>query len=347
VNTTYVEFDLYVAPDESYLIFSSDRPGSTGQYPDLWITTRRSTSDPWQEPINLGPTINTDEEDYAKISPDGTMLFITYWERPGGYGREDIWQVPVIPIVDLNGDGNIDSGDMCIMVDHWGEDYSLCDIGPTPWGDGIVDIADLEVLAEHIFEEVDDHTLIAHWPLDETEGMTTRESVSGGDAYAVGDPTWEPASGKIGGALRLDGVDDCVVVGSVLDPAEGPFSILTWIKDGAPDQAIISLSRGANCLMLDAEGNLMTELTSSGRDGSSLISEAKIDDGQWHRVGLIWDGLYRRLCVDDAVVAEDIHDGLGGSGNGLYIGTGKAMEPGTFFSGLIDEVRIYNRAVSP
>ena len=33
--------------------------------------------------------------------------------------------------------------------------------------------------------------------------------------------------------------------------------------------------------------------------------------------------------------------------NGLYIGTGKAMEPGSFFSGLIDDVRIYNRAVRP
>ncbi|MHC4537823.1 MAG: LamG-like jellyroll fold domain-containing protein [Planctomycetota bacterium] len=33
--------------------------------------------------------------------------------------------------------------------------------------------------------------------------------------------------------------------------------------------------------------------------------------------------------------------------NGLYIGTNKAMEAGTFFSGLIDDVRIYNRAVRP
>ncbi len=61
----------------------------------------------------------------------------------------------------------------------------------------------------------------------------------------------------------------------------------------------------------------------------------------------IWDGLNRRLCVDDGVVAEDTQDSLEGSGNGLYIGTGKAMEPGSFFSGLIDDVRIYNRAVRP
>ncbi len=57
------------------------------------------------------------------------------------------------PIVDFNGDGIVDTADMCIMVDHWGENYSLCDIGPTPFGDGIVDVQDLIVLAEHLFEE--------------------------------------------------------------------------------------------------------------------------------------------------------------------------------------------------
>jgi len=40
------------------------------------------------------------------------------------------------------------------MVDHWGSDEQLCDIGPMPWGDGVVDVQDLIVLAEHLFEEV-------------------------------------------------------------------------------------------------------------------------------------------------------------------------------------------------
>jgi inhibitor of cysteine peptidase len=60
--------------------------------------------------------------------------------------------VTIEPVVDLNGDGIVDAADMCIIVDHWGEDYSLCDIGPMPWGDGIVDVEDLKVLAEHLFE---------------------------------------------------------------------------------------------------------------------------------------------------------------------------------------------------
>ena len=50
--------------------------------------------------------------------------------------------------------GIVDAIGMRIMVEHyWGTDNRLCDIGPMPWGDGIVDIQDLIVLAEHLFEE--------------------------------------------------------------------------------------------------------------------------------------------------------------------------------------------------
>jgi hypothetical protein len=80
------------------------------------------------------------------------MLYF-HSDRVGGFGNFDLWQAPVIPIVDLNGDGIVDATDMCIMVDHWGTDNELCDIGPMPWGDGIVDVQDLIVLAEHLFEE--------------------------------------------------------------------------------------------------------------------------------------------------------------------------------------------------
>jgi len=33
---------------------------------------------------------------------------------------------------------------------------ALCDIGPVPWGDGVVDVQDLIVLAEHLFEGLDE-----------------------------------------------------------------------------------------------------------------------------------------------------------------------------------------------
>ncbi len=91
----------------------------------------------------------------------------------------------------------------------------------------------------------------------------------------------------------------------------------------------------------------MTELKGFGRSGHPMLSQTIITDGNWHRIGLVWDGSHRTLYVDGVAVAEDAQTNLAVSENGLYIGAGKAMEPGSFWAGLIDDVRIYNRAVRP
>ena len=72
-----------------------------------------------------------------------------------------------------------------------------------------------------------------------------------------------------------------------------------------------------------------------------------ITDGTWHRIGFTWDGSTRSLYVDGTLVAMDEHDSLAGSDEGLYIGCGADQLPESFFSGLIDDVRIYSRAVRP
>ena len=198
--------------------------------------------------------------------------------------------------------------------------------------------------------EVGDPTLVAYWALDETEGIVAHDSSGDNDANIIGDPVWQPTGGIVDGALELDGEDDCVTTDSVLNPVDGPFSAFAWIKGGAPGQVVISQTElgGANWLLADSsEGILMTELKALGRGAAALLSQTVITDGNWHRIGLVWDGSQRILYVDDVEVAIDTQSGLGSSEGGLYIGTGKAMEPGSFWSGLIDDVRIYNRVMIP
>jgi hypothetical protein len=80
-----------------------------------------------------------------------------------------------------------------------------------------------------------------------------------------------------------------------------------------------------------------------------LVSESVITDDQWHQIGLVYDfdGLHRCLYVDGAEVAKDT-DVVGGIGSddGLYFGAGKTLDAGSFFFGLIDDIRIYDRALS-
>ena len=152
VNSSAYDYSPSISADGRLLLIWSNRPGGYGGS-DIWVAMRKTLDDPWQEPVNLGPIVNSSSADGGPaLSPDGSILYF-HSDRPGGSGDRDLWQVPVIPIVDLNGDGIVDSADMCIVVDHWGTDEPLCDIGPTPFSDGIVDVQDLIVLAEHLFKE--------------------------------------------------------------------------------------------------------------------------------------------------------------------------------------------------
>ncbi|MBA7471557.1 N-acetylneuraminate epimerase [subsurface metagenome] len=248
-------------------------------------------------------------------------------------------------VVDFNGDGIVDCVDMCMMIDHWHTDEPLYDIGPKPLGDGIVDVQDLVVLAEHLFTYPG---AVAYWKLDETEGSIAADSIADSHGIIYGDPVWEPNDGIVDSALRFDGINDYVSTPFVLNPTDGSFSVFAWVKGGAPGQVVLSQTDAANWLYTDTlEGNLMTELKGTGRGAAALLSQIIITDGDWHRIGFVWDGSHRTLYVDDVAVAEDTQDNLEGSDNGLYIGTDKGIEPGTYWSGLIDDVRIYNRALRP
>ena len=160
VNTSASECYPFLSSDGLALFFSGERfnpirPGGYGSA-DMWMTKRVSASDPWGTPVNLGSVVNSTQADGGPvISPDGSTIYFGS-ERPGGLGGlyGDIYQAPIIPIVDLNADRIVDAVDMCIMIDLWGTDDPLCDIGPMPWGDGVVDVEDLIVLAEHLFERL-------------------------------------------------------------------------------------------------------------------------------------------------------------------------------------------------
>jgi hypothetical protein len=234
------------------------------------------------------------------------------------------------------------------MILEFGGTGTLCDIGPFPWGDGVVDFEDLKALADYIGEDFEDPTLVAHWALDETEGMLALDSAGENDAIVGGTAMWQPDAGKIGGAIQCDGVDDMIITKAVPSLQEGPFSIVLWTRGGAPGQAIVAQQGSGNWLYLNpADGSLMTALTGSGQNARPLYSDVVLTDDQWHRIGLVWDGTKRILCVDGQEAASDEQDGLLVSASDLSIGCDCNQAPGSFFSGLIDDVRIYNRAVKP
>lgn len=76
INTEHREFDPYISPDESILIFTSNRPEGLGSG-DLYISFKDRDGN-WTKAKNMGEKINTPGSEYCSmISPDGKYLFFT------------------------------------------------------------------------------------------------------------------------------------------------------------------------------------------------------------------------------------------------------------------------------
>jgi hypothetical protein len=226
------------------------------------------------------------------------------------------------------------------------------DIAPYAWGDGKVDANDMEVLMSHWGEKVEvyDPTLIAHWTFDESQGSAAADSVLSNDAKLNGNPVWQPTGGKVGGALQFDGIDDYVETIFILDPTQTPFSVFAWVKGGGPGQVVVSQKSKVNWLALDATtGCLTTQL--AGPNGGPLQSQAVVADGNWHEVGFTWDLEHAILYLDGAAVAQSDQTKLTNVSStfGLYFGQAAAIakRKGSYWSGLIDDVRVHNQAVRP
>jgi Tol biopolymer transport system component len=145
VNSLSVALEPSISRDGLALFFSSSVGFGSA---DLWVTTRPTANAPWGPPTNLGAIVNSPHsESGPSISADSLTLYFCDWAmpqapRPGGYGLSDLWQVPILPVVDFSGDGKVNGKDVLALANLWGTEDSLCDIGPMPWGDGVVDIED-------------------------------------------------------------------------------------------------------------------------------------------------------------------------------------------------------------
>jgi hypothetical protein len=80
INTSQSEGDVFISPDESYMIFVSRRDGGYGSG-DLYISYQNNGN--WTEPQNLGSEINSPDFDYCPVvSPDGLYFFYTSYRQP-------------------------------------------------------------------------------------------------------------------------------------------------------------------------------------------------------------------------------------------------------------------------
>jgi Tol biopolymer transport system component len=92
INSGYLSWSHCISPDESYLIFVSDRPDGLGAI-DLYVSVRENGK--WTSGINMGPEVNTSfDEVWPRLSHDGRYLF---FNRQGS--TSSIYQVDIQAIL--------------------------------------------------------------------------------------------------------------------------------------------------------------------------------------------------------------------------------------------------------
>jgi len=307
VNTLWYEYNPFISANGLALFFS--RGLSTE---DMYVSRRASITDPWGpasyfSPVNIGGTNHC-----VSFSDEDSAIYFT--SGTNIFATDfNIWRIKVTPIIDFNTDGRTDIDDMVMLMSHWGQDNPSFDIWPIPFGDGRVDDNDLKVLKDRSV----DPTLIAHHS----------------------------------GALQFDGLSDHVRIPTIVN-AQNDVSIFGRIKGGGPGQVILSQVNGLSWLCQDpSTGCLMTDFGDPTYSMLSqpLSSEMTITDGSWHHVGLVWSNHMRSLYVDGLLVAQDAKmvAVVTTLYEPLYLGTAGDLVPESLFEGLIDDVRIYNRALDP
>lgn len=190
------------------------------------------------------------------------------------------------------------------------------------------------------------------------DGGVRDESGAGNDGHVTG-ATWV-ADGHNGGAYRFNitNLTDRIVIpnSELLNP--GTITLAAWIKSSDADgfwNRIIDkdwrkgydLHLGGDFKGKEARGKLGFEV-----NGKYVASKGKLGDGQWHHVAASYDGQVMRIYVDGVEENQKKPDRSGPivkNNWDLCIGNSEVDDgTGEFlgFDGLIDEVRIYNRALT-
>ncbi|MCU0918645.1 MAG: S8 family serine peptidase, partial [Planctomycetes bacterium] len=163
-----------------------------------------------------------------------------------GWGRVDAraaLDLVLAKRADLNNDWVVDENDLTILTAALQTNDRWADIAPATRRDGVVDEQDHELLTRYLgtrIPAISHPSPIAHWKLDEPAGRMAVDSAGGRHGTVLGSPTWQPAGGRVGGALKFDGAMGLVTTPFVLNPSAGPFGVFAWVKGGAPGQVVLS-----------------------------------------------------------------------------------------------------------
>lgn len=215
--------------------------------------------------------------------------------------------------------------------------------------------------------------LVGWWTFDGkdtnwTTGITNDRSGNGNNGSLISmSTTTSSVAGKIGQALNFNGTNQYANIGTNIASLQpgGNFSVIGWFKSTASGQQQIFSSYSQNTnpagfiLGIDVDASTLHRLgllvgkNTGGvinTDYTTLYGTSNVDDGRWHQGVGVWDGSLMYIYVDGVLQSSVSWSGAPGYAATNYVHVGNHQTNAStnlaYFNGSIDDVRVYNRALS-
>ncbi len=187
--------------------------------------------------------------------------------------------------------------------------------------------------------------LVAAYAFDEGSGVSAVDASGNGRTGSVAGATW--SAGRYGGALSFDGTNDYVSLPGLGTFYNTAFTLEAWVQKATVknDVGIVGTWAGNGPMLWIDHLATRYQLTLGGSLSSYLDSGVNPLTGQWQHLAASFDGTTARFYVNGVEVASRAVSGAVGTSNTWRIGAYGSV-PGGFFDGLIDEIRVYDRALS-
>lgn len=203
-----------------------------------------------------------------------------------------------------------------------------------------------------------DNSLVLYLTFDDDDGNTTKDLSSyKNDGGIIGNP--QKVDGIFGSALEFNGTTDSVEIPDSDSLAiTKAITLEMWVKlpnDGANTNNV-GIEKGGweageyslYVFYVPGNGSAMQfkDLPEACADANSGFLGPNLKDDQWHHIAGTWDGEVISVYTDgDLSVSVDCGSGpLDKNSKSVYIGARNGSE--RFLTGVVDEVRIYDRALS-
>ncbi len=204
--------------------------------------------------------------------------------------------------------------------------------------------------------------MISYWKLDETGGTTYADFYGGNDASASPTPPTPSTDGIVGGCQVLNGTNNYMTApdnGSFDWSSTSSFTIECWCRFtviGGKNKVMVGRDQGGGSPhwwlgARSSDGLPIFYLLDTSVSGDFCLGSAAINDDVWHHLVAIRDGSVdmNRLYVDGAKVDSVYYDYGAGFEASTQMDIGYMAYNGTpdyFYNGRLDEVAIYDRALT-